>query len=131
MFVWHFSQAERTIDKIVVIADVACLASDLVTLCHTIEFTILDVNVIDVADGVECYYKNTISGFLAGNIFNIYIADCGIETTAAYFIMLVIEVDLYNTFTALAYLDIAHIDVLNNSASARVCLYAKYAVQIR
>ena len=34
------------------------------------------------------------------------------------------------SFGALSYDDVAHVDVFNNSATARVCLYAQYAVEV-
>ena len=46
-------QAERTVDEIVVVADVASLAGNLVALCYTVEAAVLQVHVIDVADGIE------------------------------------------------------------------------------
>ena len=43
--------------------------------------------------------------------------------------MFVVKVDLQNTLFADAHLDIAHVDVLDDTATAGVSLYAKHTLQ--
>ena len=45
--------------------------------------------------------------------------------------MVVVKVDFQHALAALSHLDVLHVDILNDAASAGVGLYTQHAVQLR
>ena len=134
VLVWLLACIEnkRTVDVEVVELHVAGLACNLDwLLLYTVELTVLDVDVVNILYSVTANDENTIVALLAGNVFYIHIANGWFETTVANFLRLVIEVDFYYSFATLTYLDTAHVDVLNQSATAIIGLDAEDTVQMR
>ena len=123
-------QAERAVHEEVLVTDVAGPAGNLVALGHMIELAVADVDVANVADGVETDNQHAISGLVAGNVVDVDVAHGRVETSAADFVVLVVEVNLDDSLAALSHLDVAHVDVLDDAAATGVCLDAQHAVQI-
>ena len=122
-------QTEGAIDKQVLELYVTGLAAREVAVLHAIELTVLDGDIVDVCIFVETNDLNTILRLLTGNILHIDVANGGVVSTTADLIVLVVEVDLQNALLAYTYLDIAHVDVLDDATTARVGLDAEYALQ--
>ena len=123
-------QAKRTIDKEILVFHVAGLSSNLVTFLHTIEAAVLDVDVINVGNTVEGNDEHAVLALVASDVLDVDVAYCRQETAAADFLGLIVEVDFQNRFAALSYLDVAGINVLNDTATASVGLDAYNAVEI-
>ena len=100
---------------------------------YTVELTVLDGDVVDCVGQlgvVVAHNHDTIFGLVAGHILHGDVAHRGVETTAANLTRLVVGVDLQHSFAALADNDVAHVDILNDTAAARICLDAQYAVEV-
>ena len=93
--------------------------------------TVLDIDVIDIANGIEGDNLYTILGFLTGDILDVDVADGRYESTTANLLGLVVEINLQDTLLADTYFDIAGIDVLNHSATAGISLDAYHTFQLR
>ena len=130
VLIWLLLQAKRTIDKEILVFHVAGLSSNLVTFLHTIEAAVLDVDVINVGNTVEGNDEHAVLTLIASDVLDVDVAHCRHETAAADFLGLIVEVDFQNRFAALSYLDVAGINVLNDTATASVGLDAYNAVEI-
>ena len=75
--------------------------------------------------------EHAIVALLAGHILHAHLAHGRLEATVAQLSWLVVEVDFQDGFLALAHGDVAHIDVLDESATAVVGLDAEDALQVR
>ena len=131
MLIGSLLQTEGAIDKQVLELYVTGLAAREVAVLHAVELTVLDRDIVDISIFVETNDLYTILRLLTGNILHIDITDDGVVATAADLIVLVVEVDLQNALLAYTYLDIAHVDVLDDATTARVGLDAEYALQFR
>ena len=125
-----FLQAERAVDKEVLVFHVASLARNLVALFHTVEVAILHVDVIYISDTVEGNDEYAILTFVASDILDVDIAHGRSETTAADFLGFVVKINFENRFSALSHLDVAGIDILDDTASTSVGLYADNTVEV-
>ena len=122
---------ERAVDDEVVELHVACLACNLDRLFHhTVELTVLDVDVVDVLQRVAADNQHAVVALLAGDVLYIHIVHDRFETTIAYLFSLVVEVDLHYRLLALTHDDVAHIDVLHLTATAVVGLDTQDALQV-
>ena len=129
MLIGSLLQTEGAIDKQVLELYVTGLAAREVAVLHAVELTVLDRDIVDISIFVETNDLYTILRLLTGNILHIDITDDGVVATAADLIVLVVEVDLQNALLAYTYLDIAHVDVLDDATTTRVGLDAEYALQ--
>ena len=130
MLVGQLRQAERAVDVVVVVADVAGLAGDLVAKGHPVELAVADVDVVDVADGVEGDDERAVLRLAAGDVLDIDVAHGRVVAAAADLVVLVVEVDLHHGLGALAHLDIAHVDIFDDTATAGVGFDAEHAVEV-
>ncbi len=131
VLVRHLGQGQRTVDKKVLELHVAGLARREIAGLHTIELTILHKNVVYVSVFLETDNLDSVFRLLTGDILHIDIAHCGIVTTTANLIMLVVEIDLQHALLADAHLDIFHIDVLDDTTTTGIGLDTQYAFQFR
>ncbi len=122
---------EIAIDVEIVIDHVAGLTCDGDgLLLHTIETAVAHGDVLHIDGGVESDDKDAVVAPVAGHVFHRHVAHQRIEASKASLTGLIVEVDLQHSLTALSYLDVAHVDVLNDAASAIVGLDAQYALEI-
>ena len=131
MLVGGFQQRQTAVDEKVVELYVAGFATHEVTVLHTIEVTVLYENVIDIGVLFETDDLYAILRLLAGDILHIDITHGGVVASAADLIVLIVKVDLQHTLLADAYLDITHVDVLDDTATAAVGLDAQHTLQFR
>ncbi len=85
---------------------------------------------MDVADVLEALDLHTEFALLAGDVLKIYVLDGGGEAAVALLALLVDQIDFEHGLVALAHLDVAHEDVLDDAAAARVGLDADHAVKL-
>ena len=123
-------QRQRTVEEEVLKAHIARLSLDAVALAHTVEAAVLDVDVVDVAEAVECDDQHTILRLSAGDVFEVDVAHGGVVAPAANLVVLVVEVDFQYALLAHAHLNITHVDVLNDATAAGVGLDAHDAIQV-
>jgi hypothetical protein len=117
-----FCQSETPVDEQIVECDIAGFTTYGVTIAHTVEPAVLNEDVIHVGVFVETDDLYTVLGFLAGDILHIDVAYRGVETSTAYLVVLIVEVDLEYTLLADTHFDVAHVDILNDTATAGVGL---------
>ena len=79
---------------------------------------------------VESYNLYAVHGLLARDVLHIDVAHRGRIVAAAHLVRLVVQVNLQDRLLALAHLDVAGVDVLNDAASAGVRLDAYHALQL-
>ena len=75
--------------------------------------------------------EHTIVALLAGNIFHAHVAHGRFKSAVASLSWLIVEVDLEYGFLTLSYGNLAHVDVLDESAAAVVGFDAEDALQMR
>ncbi len=88
------------------------------------------VDVVDICAGVESDDLNAVFALFASHVLDVDIAHDGEVATAAYFIVLVVEVDLQYRFAALSHFDVAGVDIFDDSATAGVGLDSYHAVKV-
>ena len=134
MLVGRILENQRTIDHQVFIGNIldkSYLVDGLVV--NAIELTVAYCDVVNGIGELRILITNNhyaILGLLAGYVLHQYIADDGVETATANLAGLVVGVDFQDGLLALSYSDIAHVDVLNDTAAARVGLDTEHTVQI-
>ena len=135
VLVGRVGEHQRAVDEEVVVVDAAgqsYLMDGLVV--YAVEVAVLDGDVIDgigqlrvlVADN-----HHTVFRLLAGDILHRHVAHGGVESAAAHLARLVVGVDFQYGFLALPHGDVAHVDILDDAATARVGLDAQHAVERR
>ena len=98
---------------------------------NIIKMGIFNADVIYVLIIVETNNEDTELAFFAGHIFQVDVADSGSEATVAIFTVLVLQVDAQHGFAALAYGDVTHEHIFNQSATAGAGLDTDDAVEVR
>ena len=126
-------QDERTIDEQVVVSDVLCQANLMDGLVvDAVELTVLDGDVIDGVGQLRILIANNhhaVFRLLAGNILHRHVADGGVEATAANLTWFIVGVQFEDSLATLTNGNVAHIDVLNDTATTGVRLDAEYTVE--
>ena len=110
-----------TIDYEVIEADIvalSCAANRLIL--HSIEGTVLDMYIVDIAFLIQSVEQNAVLGLLTGDILHVDIAHCRYEATLCLLLWLVNEVHTKHCLTTLTYGNIAHIDAVSHSTAAEV-----------
>ena len=97
---------------------------------HSIEGTVLDMYIVDIAFLIQSVEQNAVLRLLTGDILHVDIAHCRYETTLCLLFWLVNEVDTKNSFTTLTYGNIAHIDAISHSTTTGVGLDTKHTIEI-
>ena len=97
---------------------------------NIIKVGIFNADVIYVVIIVETNNEDAELAFFAGHIFQMNVADSRSEATVAVFTVLVLQVDAQHGFSALAYGDVTHEDVFNQSATTGAGLDADDAVKV-
>ena len=87
-------------------------------------------HVVNVGVLLEADDLHTILRLIAGDILHIDVANGGVVATTANLIVLVVEVDFQDRLLADAYLDVAHVDILDDATTTGVGLDTQYALQL-
>ena len=98
-----------------------------------IELTVLNGDIVDGVGQLRILIANNhdaIFRLLASDILHRHIADSGVETTAANLTGLVVGVQFQHCLTTLTNGDVAHIDVLDDTTTARIGFYAEHTVEV-
>ena len=102
----------------VVEAYVTVLTGHGVACCHTVELTVLDIDVIHLTVVGHADNHHAVFRLLTRHVLHPYVAHGGVETTAAHLARLVVGIDFQHRLLALSDGDVAHVDVLNHTATA-------------
>ena len=100
-------------------------------LLHTVPSAVVHMDIIHILHRIERHNHHTIFALLASHVVHKHVANRRIETSAAHFLWLIVEIDFQHRLLALTYFHIAEIHILNDATSTTICLDAKYALQIR
>ena len=92
---------------------------------------VLHVDVIYVGHTVESYDKHSILTLVTSDVLDIDVTHCRSESTAAYFLGFVVEVDLKHRFSTLSHLDIAGIYILDDTSTTSVGLDTHNTIEVR
>ena len=123
---------QRTIDGEVVKLHVASLARNLDRLLlNAIKLAVLHGDVAHILHLVTADDEGAVVALLASHVLHINLAHTRFETTVAYLLRLVVEVDFQDSLLALSHGDVAHVDVLDDTATAVVGLDAEDAFEVR
>ena len=129
VLVGHLLQHQSSVHIVVVEHHVAGLSRLEVALCHAVEAAVVHVDVIHIRAGVESDNLYAVLALLAGDIVEMHVAHGGQVATAADFVVLIVEVDFQHRLATLSHLDVAGIDILDDTAAAGVGLDAHHAVE--
>jgi hypothetical protein len=126
---------ELTIDEKILVSDVLCLAYLMYRLLdYTVELTVADSDVVySVRErvGLVANDHDAVLRLLTGDILHQHVAYDRIVSATAYLLWLVVGVDLQHCLVTLTYGNVTHVDVLDDTTTARVGLYAKHTLQLR
>ena len=99
----------------------------------TVELAVFHINVVHSIGEflvLVSHYHNAVLALLACHVLHIYVLHRRVESAAAHLFRLVVGVYLQHSLLALSHLNVTEIDVLDDTAAARVCLDAEHALKV-
>ena len=111
-------KSQPTINIEVVETHVAHLTALEIALLHAVEVAVTHVDVVDIGILVEADNLYAVLRLLALDVLHEHIAHGGVVASAANLVVLIVEVNLQDALAALAYVDVLHVDVFDDAATA-------------
>ena len=127
----HIGKHERAIDaNIVKMNIVHAVLPDHRFVSHSCERAVAHMYVIDSISLLHSIYDNTMTGLSACDILHPYIVHIWYMSALSRLFGLVVDIYAQDSLTAFSDTDIAHENVLGDTSTTCVCLYAQYTVEI-